>query len=240
MAGGGAAPLNRHLAQETLLDAVETSCSPLRVAWLGPIPMEGGGVPGVAREILSGLTRLGHQVDCYLAGNPQPLPRQLRDTPNLRAVWAGSRWRWGRWYSRDQLSAFLTGNASRVLGMRRLGRNLVREHCSRPYDVLYQFSTTEIVGFRRQLGKLPPLVLHPETHAAGELRWMRKEAALAARCMPAYRRLPARAVMTLRTHVQRRDIKFAAAVICISNCFRTHLIRDYDVAEERTTVIANP
>jgi glycosyltransferase involved in cell wall biosynthesis len=212
----------------------------LRIAWFGPVPTDEGGVAGVARGILSGLTRLGHQVDCYLTGEPHPLPEELAGLPSLTAHWSGSGWQWQRWYSRDPLSAFITGTSSRALGMRRLGRMLVRHHRDHPYDVVYQFSNIEIFGFRRCLEDLPPLVLHPETHAAGELRWLLKESHLAARCAPVYRRSLVKGALAFRSLVQRRYIHRASAVICISRCFRSHLVADYGLCEARTVVVPNP
>ena len=38
---------------------------PLRIAWLGPTPGGTSGVRGVAAELLLGLSRSGHQIDCF-------------------------------------------------------------------------------------------------------------------------------------------------------------------------------
>ncbi len=48
----------------------------LRIAWLGagPLEQESGGVPGVATELLHGLAKLGHRVDCFLPGVEREVP----------------------------------------------------------------------------------------------------------------------------------------------------------------------
>lgn len=212
----------------------------LRIAWLGPIPTDGGGVSSVGRDILTGLLALGHQVDCYLAGRARPLPEELAAAGSLRVHWSGSRWQWDRWYSRDPISAFITGTACRALGMRQLGRALAADHRVQPYDVVYQFSAIEMLGFRRHLATLPPVVLQPETHAAGELRWLRRESHIARRCAPLGRRVLVRGAQAFRVLVQRRDVLKASRIICISGRFRDHLISDYGVDKSRTVVVPNP
>jgi glycosyltransferase involved in cell wall biosynthesis len=199
-------------------------------------------VQGVAREVLAGLLGLGHEVECYISAEPQALPEELLGSPRFTVHWSGSRWRWDRWYSRDTLSAFITGTIARAMGMRRLGRRLSAEHARHPYDVVYQFSHIELIGLRRDLrrDRLPPVVLHPETHAAGELRWVRREAGLASRCQSLPRRWAVMVSLGFRTRVQHRDIASASAVICISRCFRRHLVSDYGVEETRAVVVPNP
>jgi hypothetical protein len=89
-------------------------------------------------------------------------------------IWARSSPRWRR----------KSGFASRAWGRRRLASLLVQEHRLEPYDVIYQFSTIEVFGLRRHWSQLPPLVIHPETHIAGELRCIRRERHLASLCEP--------------------------------------------------------
>ena len=213
--------------------------SRLRIAWCGAIPGEGG-VGGAARDILSGLLALGHEVDCYLAGQPQCLPAECTRFPSFTVHWSGSRWRWNRWYSKDPVCTFLTGTVARAIGMRRLGSAMVRAHRTHPYDVVYQFSNIEILGFRRHLADLPPLVIHPETHMAGELRWYAKEWHLVSRCSTFGRRHAVKMALRLRVIAQRRDIRKATTVICISDIFRRHLIEDYGLSAARTVVVPNP
>jgi glycosyltransferase involved in cell wall biosynthesis len=212
----------------------------VRIAWTGPRPGSGGGVRGVARQLIEGLLEAGHEVDCYLTGTQAELPPALQDRSGLHVEWLTTPWRWDRWYSRTRTSAFVTGLAARAVAFSVLGRRLCAAHARRPYDVVYQFSRIELLGLRHRLARLPPVVVHPGAHAAGELRWWRAEAALVRRCEAWYRRTAVRAVLTVRSQVQRRHLRRAAAVICPSEHFRADVERDYGVGPERTHVVAYP
>ena len=85
-----------------------------------------------------------------------------------------------------------------------------------------------------------PLVIHPETHIAGELRFLVAERHLSLRCQPAYNLAIAAGTMLLRVLVQRRRIRHADLLVCISSVFRDHLVRDYGYPLTRTVVIPNP
>ncbi len=85
-----------------------------------------------------------------------------------------------------------------------------------------------------------PLVIHPETHIAGELRFLFSERRLSLRCQPAHILAVAASTMAVRALIQRVRIKQASLLICISAVFRDHLIRDYGFPREHTVVIPNP
>jgi glycosyltransferase involved in cell wall biosynthesis len=122
----------------------------------------------------------------------------------------------------------------------RLRRGLVQRHASEPYDVIYQFSNIEALAMPRSLRKSVPLVIHPETHIAGELRFQLAERRLSLRCQPAYVFALAVAMMAFRVIVQRRRVRDARLLICISSVFRDHLLRDYHFPMKDTVVIPNP
>ena len=212
----------------------------LHIAFLTPVPSEDGGATGVATDVLVGLATLGHRIDCFIAGYELALPERLTSQSNLSFVWAKSRWRWDRWYSRTRLGAFLSGLLARAWAFVRLRREIVAKHERDAYDVIYQFSNIETAGVPRSLLKTVPLVIHPETHIAGELRWFRRERHLARRCEPWHRRVLVELMLITRTVIQRRSIGAATLVICISEVFRDHLVADYKVPRERTRVIPNP
>src|SRR5258708_11439675 len=88
---------------------------PLRIAWLGPTPGGSSGVRGVAAELLLGLSRRGHRIDCFFPAAEDPenvkIARDesiafgegnlaLREDRTL--VWGTSRRHGGRSYSRRQ------------------------------------------------------------------------------------------------------------------------------------------
>jgi glycosyltransferase involved in cell wall biosynthesis len=214
----------------------------LRIAWIGtgPGPRESGGVPGVATELLLGLTALGHEIDCYATGARRELPERLREVKGLTFCWGTVEWRWNRWYNRTPVGNFLAGLLARASGSLRLRRDLTRAHAKRPYDVIFQFSSLEALGMPASLTRRVPLVILPETHSAGELRCLLAERTLALRCQPAWTYALAIGVNLVRTLTQRRRIRHASLLVCISSVFRDHLVHDYGISPARTTVIPNP
>jgi glycosyltransferase involved in cell wall biosynthesis len=213
--------------------------SSLRIAYLGPAPQQGGGVAGVAALLLDELLQLGHTIDCFVAGLDIRLPENLRERSGFTFVEGRSSFRYDLWYSRTELTKFVTGQAMRALAERRLAGELAVRHRAKPYDVVYQFSHIEVfrVGGRH---RTPPLVVHPETHAAGELRWLKLERALSRRCEPLHRRAAARGILGARTLMQQRHTKLASGFICPSRAFQRTLCRDYEIDPALTRVVPNP
>lgn len=212
----------------------------LHIAWLGSVPLETGGAPGVAAELLEGLADLGHRIDCFLPGAGRHLPQRLADHDNLTFVWGSTSWRWNAWYNRTQVTTFISGLISRGLTSVRLRRSVVSRHRSDPYDLLLQASSIESLGVPSKLLRTVPLVIRPDSHQAGELRWLLREWRLALRCQPPYVLALVAAVMTVRTLVQVRAIRRASLLICLSSVFRDHMVRDYRFPVERTVVVTNP
>jgi len=108
------------------------------------------------------------------------------------------------------------------------------------YDVVYQFSTIEVFGYRSALQELPPLVVHPQVHIAGELRAWREERPLVATCEPVHRRILVPALLGARARRQSRDIRLANRVIGISTTFAELMSSDYGVDPARIRVVPNP
>jgi glycosyltransferase involved in cell wall biosynthesis len=117
---------------------------------------------------------------------------------------------------------------------------IAREHACRPYDVLYRYSQIELFGVRQHITALPPIVVHPEVHAAAELYWHREERALSRRSESRERRAATRMMLIARTARQRRDLKLVRRVVAPSRVFASHLARDYGVEPERISVVPNP
>ncbi|MCW3019079.1 MAG: glycosyl transferase [Solirubrobacterales bacterium] len=197
-------------------------------------------MPGVATELMLGLAELGHQIDCYLAGRERAIPDRVAKADGVTFHWGTGEWRWGRWYNRTVIGSFVSGLLTRALGSFRLRRSLARGHAIHPYDVIYQFSSIEALGMPASLRHSVPLVIHPETHIEGELRHLLAERTLALRCQPAHVFALTAGVMWLRVFVQRRRIRAARLLICISTVFRDHLVRDYRFPLRDTVVIPNP
>jgi glycosyltransferase involved in cell wall biosynthesis len=212
----------------------------LRIAWLGAAPGEGGGVPGVATELLHGLTALGHRIDCFIPAAAYQPPAELAGNERLTFVGGTGDWKWDRWYSRTRIGAFASGLVARGLASLRLRREIAARHARAPYDVLYQFSSIESLAVPPRVARKVPLVIHPETHVAGELRWMIAERRLALRCQPRRTFAFVAAIMGLRALAQRVRIRRADLLVCISEVFRDHLVRDYRFPRDATVVVPNP
>lgn len=220
-----------------------TRDQPLRIAFVTPEPMRVGGVPGAAVLIARGLAALGHEVDCWTTLEARIDLSWADDTPGLTFHPIEGPFRWGRWYTNPRARPVTTNLVllgSKVWATPQLVRALLAEHRRKPYDVVYRFSTLELLGFGRHLRQLPPVVVHPEVHAAGELRWVRHEDHLARRCHgPAQRRL-VQAMLAVRSRRQRRDVRRVAGVIAPSRRFAELLAEDYGVDPARIAVVPNP
>jgi glycosyltransferase involved in cell wall biosynthesis len=212
----------------------------MRIAWQGAPGAGDGGVNYAALQVIRGLRSKGVTLDCYVPGPASDVPPILLEDPGVGLVNRPTRWAWDRRYSRNPLSAFVTGQCARGVSQLELARLLAREHARRPYDVLYQFSQIELFGIRSLRSALPPIVVHPEVHAAGELTWHRREDHLAARGETRRKRLAARAMLTARTFRQRRDIALARRVIAPSHVFASHLATDYAFPRDHISVVPNP
>jgi glycosyltransferase involved in cell wall biosynthesis len=138
------------------------------------------------------------------------------------------------------LSAFVTGQSANGIAQLALARLIAEEHDRRPYDILYRFSQIELFGVRKLRSELPPIVVHPGTHAAGELAWHRREDKLAARGEARPRRMAVRAMLVARAARQRRDVRLVRRVIAPSRVFASHLCTDYALPADRVSVVPNP
>lgn len=213
---------------------------PLRIAWLGGAPLETGGAPGVVTELLDGLARRGHEIDCFFPGTGVTVPARLTAHDNLSFIWGTSAWRWDRWYSRTKIASFTTGLLSRAIASVRLQQEIARRHRERPYDLIYQNQTIESLGVPSSLTRTIPLVIRPDSHMAGELRCLIAERQLAFLCQPHYIFFLVAAIMAFRALIQKVRIRRASLLICISSVFRDHMVHDYSFPRERTLVVTNP
>lgn len=211
----------------------------MRVAWIGPQPLVGGGVPQLAGTLLRALAETDVSIDAFMATADASPAEEALDHPKIEAVTASIAWGGAPRMRRWPLARFLSGQRARAETQSRLVKKLLTRHAERPYDVVYQFSQFELLGLRRHLSALPPVVVHPETHAAGELRWLIKEVSLAHRSGSHASWAAASAMLASRSLLQRRDARSVAGIIAPSRVFANHLRRDYGVAPERVHVVPN-
>jgi glycosyltransferase involved in cell wall biosynthesis len=208
----------------------------MRIAWTGPVGA-GGGVPEMGLLMLEELLRRGVDVDVYLPLVGTEPPTIEGDRGQLRLIAHRSRWQWGRWYSRSKAGALFTGLAARSVGHLRLNLLLLREHRRCPYDAVYQLSTAELFLLGRLRRLAPPIVVHPCTHAAGELRWHRAEEAYALQSEPLLIHFLIRAWLKYRSRVQTKEFSKADRVIGMSERFNELLHHDNGVPYERMGVV---
>ncbi len=217
-----------------------TSGCGMRIAWLGPEPSVSGGAHYAATQVIVGLSEIGVAVDAYVATSDLDARGPVDDLEGVRVVRELVRWRWNRWYSHTALSALTTSQVMRFRAQRRLVASLSKAHREQPYDVVYQFSQIESPWSRTYARCLPPVVVHPGVHAAGELKWHRKEAALSHRCEAVHVRLAVRTILIARTLVQRRRVRHVDALVAPSEVFAADIEHDYGIGRERMSVVAYP
>jgi glycosyltransferase involved in cell wall biosynthesis len=212
--------------------------SKLRIAWTGPIG-HSGGVPEMGLLLLKELIRQGAQVDVYTPSYAWQEP-PVEPMAGLRIIERRSRWRWGRWYSRTRARALLSGAGTRSLSHLILNVRLLMEHRRRPYDAVYQLSTSELFLLGRLRKLAPPIVVHPCTHAAGELRWHRSEAAYALESEGRLAHLAMRSWQGIRARLQPKELARADLVVGLSERFNELVHEDYGVPREKLRVIRTP
>jgi glycosyltransferase involved in cell wall biosynthesis len=210
----------------------------MRIAWTGPVGKVGG-VPGMGLLMVRELVAEGVEVDLYLP-TYDGIPAPIGPTLGLRVIERRSRWRWGRWYSRTKPRALFSGAASRALSSVLLSTRLLIEHRRRPYDAVYQLSQTELFLLGR-VGRLaPPIVVHPCTHAAGELRWHRAEQDYALRSERRSVHFVMRAWQSLRSRLQPRELAAADLVLGLSERFNALVHEDYGVPPDKQAIVRTP
>lgn len=215
-----------------------TGARPMRLAWLGT-PMDTG-LAYIATQLIERLPEHGIEVDCFSPSVEELVPERLRTKAGLRFFFQPLRYRAGRWYSRGKVTGYVIGQSERAAAQALLADRIRREHAVRRYDGVYQFSQPELFALRALRRHLPPIILHPETHAAGELRWLYRERELVAEETTRSREYTARALVQTRARIQRRDINLASLVISPSARFADYLSFDYDFPRERIAVVRNP
>jgi glycosyltransferase involved in cell wall biosynthesis len=212
---------------------------PLRIAWLGPAPTESGGVPGMAGQTLLSLSESDAELEIFVDSRRSAFLDRLAAQPGVRVTALATRWEFDRWYSSHPATTLVTGTASRVRVGARIAERVAEHHAIRPFDVVYRFSQIELLALRGLLHRLPPIVLHPEVHAHGELRhhWRERTLALHGERLASY--TLNHAYLAYRAREQRRDLRHVARLIAPSARFAELLAADYGYPRERIRVIPN-
>ena len=211
----------------------------LRVAWIGSIG-DGGGVGGFGRDLLEEFIKRDVALTLFTLNDPEPQRELLGDARSVEFEHEAARWNWNRWYSRNHGSIYLSSLLARQAAHRRLIRRLVARHRETPFDAVVQFSQTEVLSMRKHLDELPPVIIFPCVHAAGELRWHRAESRLARQSESTFKHYAVRATLIYRTWIQRRDSKLVAGEVGMSRRFNELVRQDYGIAADRQSVVYQP
>ena len=248
---GGHPRLGTHRCSEDRLTVPGAGCSyalcgardwsrPMRLAWIGPMPSSEGGVPSMATQQLLGLSAAGVEIEAFVSSHAAALPVVLASRPGLVVHPPVTRWQYDRWYSRADLALQASSAVARTTQLRRIGAKVVALHEARPFDAVYQFAMPELFALHGRRRRLPPVVVHPEVHAAGELRWHRRERALTAGNETSVRHLGVRSMLAVRSAMQHMDLSRADLVIAPAARFAQLLNEDCGVAADRIRVVPNP
>lgn len=211
----------------------------MRIAWFGPAKDEGG-VPGMGALLLEGVLDRRASVDLYTTDKISDLAPGVQNRTNLRLVHADTNWQWGRWYSRKPYLAFISGTLSRTRAYGRLGDLLIENNAQKPYDCIFQLSQTELFKLGRLTNSLPPIIVYPCVHAAGELRWHRRESAYALQSEAKVLHYLTRMMLTYRAARQKGEVQKPALIIGMSRRFNELTAQDYGIDPARQAVLYHP
>ncbi|RUS45263.1 glycosyltransferase family 4 protein [Cohnella sp. AR92] len=213
----------------------------MRIAWIGPMPNDGGGATGVGRSILLELSRKGIEVDCYFSGDRRNIPEVLLKEKNLNYFCEATSWSWNRWYSRNNYMAFVTGQYANLRCEMKLAKIMAEQHRIKPYDLVFQFSHIELHALKKYKKQLPPIVLYPTVHHAAELRWHRREKHLAKGSESWATRMLVRLMLNVRASTQKRHVKSVDYIVSLSRNFAKELCEDYKLSPDKVNFfVPNP
>jgi len=103
----------------------------VRVAWIGPEPLAGGGVPQLAGVLLAALAEDDLSIDAFIAAGDDPTTDGALDHPNIKTVAELIRRAGVSREHRSPLTRFLSGQRARAKAQSRLVRMLVARHADR-------------------------------------------------------------------------------------------------------------
>lgn len=212
----------------------------MRIAYFGPAPLAtASGSVYIAYVLVRELVNQGHEDDVYTELDGRDSHPELLATPGVHWNGIATVWEWDRWYSRNRLTAMVTGQLALAHVQRDLVKRLVTEHRRNPYDVVYRCSQIELFSMRRWIKCLPPIVVHPGTCAAGEQyhHWLERKTAIRAEGGIAFG--AAEVVLRAGRELQKRDIHYATRVVAGSQVFAECLVRDYGYEAARIRVVPN-
>jgi glycosyltransferase involved in cell wall biosynthesis len=149
-------------------------------------------------------------------------------------------WEWDRWYSREPYRAFISGTLARPKAYVRLCDMLAERNAVDRYDCIFQLSQPELFKLGKMRDSLPPIIVYPCVHAAGELRWHRRETAYALQSERAPMHYLTRMILAYRSAKQKQDVQKPALLIGMSRRFNELVAQDYGIDPRRQAVLYHP
>jgi glycosyltransferase involved in cell wall biosynthesis len=211
----------------------------MRIAWLGPLANDGG-VPAMGRLLMLGLLNQGVEIDYFSDKPDDKVIGFLGDHPLLTTKQIPSWWQWGQWYSRHPFLAFISSTIARTQTHRETCNMIVKRNSDRHYDCIFQFSQFELFGLSKHFAELPPVIVYPCVHTAGELKWHRKESAYALRSESKLTHYITRFILKYRTRIQRREAHKPALIVGMSKRFNELITKDYNLRSKKMSVLYHP
>ncbi len=209
----------------------------MKIAWVGGVGF-GGGVGGLGSMLMEAVLKKGVLIDYY--GDEAYVSDNLKKNSNLTIISTQPNWSWNRWYSKAPFTAFLTGTYARAQSYQKQCDKLIERNRASRYDCIFQFSQTELFKLANHIDELPPLVLYPCVHAAGELYWHQKESQYALKSESFILHYITRAYLHYRSFIQKRSMRKPAIVIGMSERFNRLISVDYEIDPSRQAVLHQP
>lgn len=209
----------------------------MKIAWIGGVGL-GGGVGSLGTMLMEAVLQKGVVVDFY--GDDVDVSDDLKSNTNLTIISTPPTWSWNKWYSKNPFMAFLTGTYARVNAYNRQCDKLMHNHRESKYDCVFQLSQTELFKLEKHVNELPPIVIYPCVHAAGELFWHQKESQYALQSESFVQHYITRAYLYYRSFVQKQSMRKPSIVIGMSERFNRLIATDYDISPTRQAVLYQP
>ena len=209
----------------------------MRIAWIGGVS-NGGGAGQIGSLTLLNVLKEGVEIDYYKA--MEDIPTYLLEYKNLSIIETDSWWRWHKWYSNSSIKAFLSSTFARIQLCNLIAEKVLAVHLENPYDCIFQFSQSELFRLGEYRDQLPPILIYPGVHAAGELYWHRNESQYALVVEPIFIHYLVRMYLMYRTRFQCKEMQKPNIIIGMSNRFNKLMEKDYKILPQRQRLMYHP
>ena len=209
----------------------------MRIAWIGGVS-NGGGAGQIGSLTLLNVLKEGVEIDYYKA--MEDIPTYLLEYKNLSIIETVYWWRWHKWYSNSSIKAFLSSTFARIQLCNLIAEKVLAAHLENPYDCIFQFSQSELFRLGKYRDQLPPILIYPGVHAAGELYWHRIESQYALVVEPIFIHYLVRIYLMYRTWFQCKEMQKPNIIIGMSNRFNKLMEKDYKILPQRQRLMYHP